>query len=361
MVQNVNPARYTTPSAGAHLPPRRQRQRRQRPTPQRNVERGNAICSPGADDQSSHVPFPWSEGSDAREIRNGYPHTFSPFEMPITIQGGDYVEQGHNVNTADETNYAYIDNSRELRGLPVNRMIREPAPMLPAINEALLETNGYPSVDDPNNTGLPSAFQYSGQFQSAQFQSAAAVSSTIEYQTDPPWSPSPTDQGIFGTGNEYETFNMAFVLPLQGDQRQGPAPRDDQQDAFMFDEGFMASTAHLQLDAESAPPYSDSGLFDQLFTEIDNGYISQFLGMEMTAPPSDSYQPLNNTLMSITPQLGERATIRLNPSGGNLDSTPHLENTMSSSSGSVLKPNSIDTIEFIDPRKLLAPNGCTLD
>ncbi|KAL9119346.1 MAG: hypothetical protein Q9187_004103 [Circinaria calcarea] len=343
--QNEASARLSTFSAGVRLPPRRQRQRR--PTSRRNFERGNAIFSPRADDQSFHAASPRSEGSDVREIRNSFPHTSSPFAMPITIQGRDYVEHGHNVGAAHETNYAYINNSRGLRDLPPNRMIREPARMLPAINEALLESSGHPSVDVLSNAGSPSAFPYS-----EQLQNTAVVNSTIENPIESHWLPLPTYQGTSGTENVNELFNMASISPLQNNPRQGSAPMDYQQHGFMSDEGFRSSTSYLPLDAESTGLYSESVLLDQLSAENEAGYCSQSLEMGMAASPSYSYRPLRNISMSVRPQLGEPASIRSNASGGNSDFTTYSENTMSISSGFALTPKSNDSIESIDPRLL---------
>ena len=395
-----------TSAVGVH-PQRRRRRRRRLPTP-----RGNPGPEISTDDQRSHLTSPRSGGSDAFEIRDRFTHIFSPSQVPRTILVQGCVEQGHNISGGDDTDDGSYDNSRRHRGRTPTQMIREPAQMLYPTNEALVETNDYPRVDNLNDPRLLTALQYNEQFQSIaaftpslhpetssepvnyravdleppfalaagneyeglnniQFRGEPSIPpylstpetsssegpipdtinlhQVIESPTESHWRPLPMYQGTFATQNDDELFNMACILPPQGDPSEQPAPMDYREDAFLFDEGFIPSTTRLQLNIESTRPHTDSNLLDLLSAENEAGYNSQYFETGLAVSQFDSHRSLGDSPSNVRSQLGEHASLHLNPSSGNTNATSRLGNTRDLSSGSVLTSTSGDTVESLDP------------
>ena len=333
---------YRIPSIGVGLP--RQRRRRRR-TSRRNVETETTICSPYTSDHMSPVTPPRPGRSDAIEIGNRLPHTFSPFGVAMATNGQGQAEQGNSTSSGHDTNYPSNDSSRRLRDRPPNQMIREPAQRLYATNETSVETNGHPSTNNLNNTRLSTAFSYSEQ--------SLHLHQMIDNTRESQWSlPPPTYQDGFGTQNDTSPFNVDFVLLSQHDPGQQPAHTDFQPDALMFDEESMSGRAYTQLDPEFIPPYVEISLFEQLTADNEAGHRSQSIGTRMNATQFEFWQPLSYTGRSFRSPLGGNTHVEQNPSSGNSVSTLRSENTTTASSGSIVTPKSSEGYEFIDPRLL---------
>lgn len=359
------PAGYRTSAVGARLP--RQGRQRRRPTPRMNLEPETSTCPPPTDDQSSHVTSLQSDGSNAVEIRDRLPHIFRPFEVPLTIPGQGYVDQGH-------TSVDILNNPRLSTAFHHNEQSRS----IGAYTAALYPETFRGHVDyttlDPESPFAQEAENEHEGLSNSQFHRGPLIApyvsnpeansneglihNTIDLRQvtddseESPWLPLPMYQGTIETHNDDELFNMACILPPQGDSRQQPASINDRENAFLFDEGFIPSTAHLQLNAESTPLYSDSALFDLISAENEAGYSSQYLETGLAASQFESYRLLGDPPSHVRSQLGDSASERLNPWTEDSNSTRRSESARAFSSGSILTPTSSDTVESLDPELL---------